>query len=58
MMPIERAMVVVRAPSTTDKPMIRIINELIKTVGFDVGTAILVSYQRDIITITKLTNQS
>ncbi len=58
MMPVERAMVVVRAPSTNDKPMIRITNELIKTVGFDVGTAIRVSYQRDIITITKLTNQS
>lgn len=54
MMPIERAMVVVRAPSTNNKPMIRITNELVSTSGFDIGTAILVSYQRDIITITKL----
>lgn len=56
MMPIERVMTVVYAPgcSGVSKPMIRIKSELIKTVGFDVGTAILVSYQREKITITKL----
>ncbi len=51
---IRRRMSVVRAPSTNDKAMIRIVNNLLPRAGFSIGTAIEVSYQSGIITIKKL----
>lgn len=54
MEPQNRRMVVVRAPSTNNKPMIRISNNLLVHVGFTIGTPIEVIYERGIITIKKL----
>jgi hypothetical protein len=51
---IRRRMSVVRAPSTNNKAMIRIVNSLLPRSGFSIGTAIEVSYQPGIITIKKL----
>jgi antitoxin component of MazEF toxin-antitoxin module len=47
-------MSVVRAPSTNEKAMIRIVNNLLTRAGFSIGTAIEVSYQPGIITIKKV----
>ena len=49
-----KRMTVVRAPSTNDKAMIRIVNNLLPRAGFSIGTAIEVSYEPGIITIKKL----
>jgi hypothetical protein len=47
-------MVVVRAPGTNNKPMIRITNELLTNAGFSIGTKIEVTYEKGIITIKKI----
>ncbi len=49
-----KRMTVVRAPSTNDKAMIRIVNNLLPRAGFSIGTAIEVSYQPGIIIIKKI----
>ena len=52
-----RHMTVVRAPGTMNKPSIRIANNLLAGAEFTIGTAIEVTYQRGIITITKINQQ-
>lgn len=49
-----RRMTVVRCPGTMDRPMIKIANSTLEDVGFEMGTAIEVLYQRDEIVIRKL----
>lgn len=49
-----RRMVVVRAPGTNDKPMIRISNNILASAGFAIGTSVEITYERGIITIKKL----
>lgn len=49
-----KRMTVVRAPSTNDKAMIRIVNNLLPRAGFSIGAAIEVSYEPGIIIIKKL----
>lgn len=50
-----RKMVVTYAPGgSKEKPMIRISNNFLKTVGFEIGTAIEVTYEENIITINKV----
>lgn len=46
-----RNMVVVRAPSTTNCPMVRIANRMLKLHGFAIGVPIEVTYQQNIITL-------
>lgn len=52
-----RRMVVVRSPSTNNRPEIRISNSFLLLTGFKVGTPIEVCYQQDRIIITKLSTQ-
>lgn len=52
-----RNMVVVRSPSTDNRPEIRISNSFLLLSGFKVGTPIEVCYQQGRIIITKLNNQ-
>ena len=54
MTPETRSMVVVRAPGTSNKPMLRVSNRLLTNAGFNIGTAIEVTYERSIITIRKI----
>jgi hypothetical protein len=49
-----RRMVIVRAPGTNNKPMIRISNNILAHAGFTIGTRIEITYERDIITIKKI----
>ena len=46
-----RNMVVVRAPSTTDCPMVRIANRILKLHGFVIGEKIEVVYEQNKITL-------
>jgi len=46
-----RNMVVVRAPSTTNCPMVRIANRMLKLHGFTIGVPIEVAYAQNIITL-------
>ena len=50
----KRKMSVVRAPGTYNTPMIRIINNILGTEGFIIGTPIEVSYLPERITIKKV----
>lgn len=54
MEPQNRRMVVVRAPGTDNKAMIRISNNMLASVGFTIGTPIEITYERGVITIKKL----
>jgi hypothetical protein len=47
-------MTVVRAPSTNDKAMIRIVNNLLPQAGFSIGAVIEVQYQPGRIVIKKI----
>ena len=49
-----RRMVVTRAPGSDDKPMVKIANRLLETMGFEIGAPIEVAYREGVITITKL----
>lgn len=49
-----RRMTVVRCPGTMDRPMIKIANSTLEYMGFEMGTAVEVSYQRGVITVRKL----
>lgn len=51
-----RHMVVVRSPSTDNRPEIRISNSFLLLAGFKIGTPIEVCYQQDRLIITKLNN--
>lgn len=51
---IRRRMSVVRAPSTNNKAMLRIVNNLLPQAGFSIGTTVEVTYQSGIITIKKV----
>jgi hypothetical protein len=53
-----RRMTVVRAPSTNGKPMIRIVNNQLTKVGFEIGTPITVTYEWGIITIKKINHEN
>ena len=44
-------MVVVRAPSTTNCPMVRIANRMLKLHGFAIGVPIEVAYEQNLITV-------
>jgi len=46
-----RKMVVVRAPSTTNCPMVRIANRTLQLHGFVIGAVIEVAYEQNIITL-------
>ena len=46
-----RKMVVVRAPSTTNCPMVRIANRTLQLHGFVIGAALEVVYEQNIITL-------
>ena len=48
---------VVRNPGTMDKPMIKIANSTLEDMGFELGTPIEVSYQRDLITIRNINHE-
>lgn len=48
-----RRMTVVRAPCEDTKAMIHIVNNYLKDSGFDIGDAVSVKYENNIITITK-----
>ena len=49
-----KRMTVVRNPGTMDRPMIKLANATLEDMGFEMGTPIEVSYQRDLITIRNL----
>src|SRR3990167_961884 len=49
-----RRQTVVRNPGTMDRPMIKIANSTLEDMGFEMGTPIEVSYQRDLITIRNI----
>ncbi len=51
---IRRHMSVVRAPSTNNKAMLRIVNNLLPQAGFSIGTIVEVTYRSGLITIKKL----
>ena len=50
-----RQMTIVRAPSTNNTPMLRIVNKTLRAMGFDIGTAVAVSYRPGVIVIKKVT---
>src|SRR3989344_2142308 len=50
-----RRQTVVRNPGTLDCPMIKIANSTLEDMGFEMGTAIEVSYQQNLITIRNIT---
>ena len=51
---IRRRMSVVRAPSTNNKAMLRIVNNLLPQAGFSIGTTVEVTYQSGLIIIKKV----
>jgi hypothetical protein len=52
-----RRMTVVRSPGTMDTPMVKIANQLLETIGFNMGTPIEVTYRQGEIVIKTLRNQ-
>lgn len=54
--PAIRKMLVVRTPCTNSRPMIRISNQMLADMGFEIGMVIEVSYDQDIIIIKKQTS--
>ena len=52
-----RKMTVTRAPGTDSKPMVRIANQLLNTMGFTIGAPVEVTYREGVITITKLKHE-
>src|SRR3989338_3113863 len=51
-----RKMVVVRAPSTNNCPMVRIANRMLKLHGFAIGVPIEVAYEQNVITLRIIEN--
>src|SRR3989344_1459996 len=53
-----RKMTVVRAPSTTNCPMVRIANRTLQLHGFVIGAALEVAYEQNIITLRILDHEN
>ena len=51
-----RNMTVVRTPGTDSKPMVKIANQLLLTMGFAIGVPIEVTYERGLISIRRSDN--
>lgn len=51
-----RMMTVVRTPGTDNKPMVKIANQLLLTMGFAIGVPIEVTYEQGLISIRRLDN--
>ena len=53
---IAKQQTVTRAPGTDRTPMVKLANQLLKTMGFSIGTPIEVAYRRGVITLTIIEN--
>lgn len=49
-----RRMTVVRCPGTMDRPMIKIANSTLETMGFTMGASIEITYQEGLLIVKKI----
>jgi len=53
-----RLMKIVRNPGSSDTPCLKIANRILEANGFVIGTPIRVSYGRDVVIITKQSDEN